>query len=135
MMRLVIAAFTAMALGAAVQGAAADDAKDSMVYELRTYTAAPGKFDELHKRFREHTMQLFEKHGIKNVAYFVPLDKPNTLVYIIGHKNRDAAAASWKAFRNDPEWQRVYKESQKNGTLVVKVESVYMTPTDYSPLK
>jgi predicted GIY-YIG superfamily endonuclease len=138
MMRLVIAAFTALMIGGVVRGAVADDTGGSagtMVYELRTYITYPGKLDDLHKRFRDHTMALFEKHGIKNIAYFVPRDKPNTLIYLIAHKSREAAAHSWAAFRKDPEWQRASKESERNGKIVQKVESVYMTPTDYSPLK
>jgi hypothetical protein len=138
MMRCVMVAVATMVLGVAVRCSAADNSGNSsgtMVYELRTYTTAPGKLDDLNKRFRDHTMQLFEKHGMKNIAYFVPLDKPDTLIYIIAHKSRQAAAASWKAFRSDPEWQQVAKESEKNGRIVLKVVSVYMTPTDYSPLK
>jgi hypothetical protein len=134
MMRCMTVVVATVVLVVAVSCRAADDGA-TMIYELRTYTAAPGKLDDLHKRFREHTMQLFEKHGIKNVAYFVPLDKPDTLVYVIAHKSREAAAASWKAFRSDPEWQRVAKESEKNGKIVLKVQSLYLTPTDYSPLK
>lgn len=136
MMRCMMIVIATMMLGVAVHCRAADDTSSgTMVYELRTYTTKPGKLDDLNKRFREHTMQLFEKHGMKNVAYFVPLDKPDTLVYIIAHKSRQAAAASWKAFRSDPEWQQVAKESEKNGKIVVKVVSEYLTPTDYSPLK
>jgi hypothetical protein len=108
---------------------------DTLVYELRTYTCNPGKLPDLHKRFRGHTMRLFEKHGIKNIAYWVPLDKPDTLIYIVAHKSRAAAEKSWKEFRDDPEWQAAYKESHKNGVLVKKVEHHYMSPTEYSPLK
>jgi hypothetical protein len=128
---------TAMVVGTGlsangVQPARADD---TMVYELRTYTAAPGKMPELQKRFRDHTTQLFEKHGMKNIGYWVPTDKPETLVYIVAHKSREAANKSWAAFMADPEWRSVYKESQKNGSLTTKVERVYMNPTDFSPLK
>jgi hypothetical protein len=80
-------------------------------------------------------MRLFEKHGIKNIAYWVPADKPDTLIYIVAHKSREAAEKSWTEFRNDPEWQKAYKESHKNGELVKKVEHHYMSPTDYSPMK
>ncbi len=105
------------------------------LYELRTYTAPEGKLDALNARFRNHTMQLFEKHGIKNIAYWTPTDKPNTLIYVIAHKDADAAKASWDAFRNDPEWKKVAEETQRDGKIVSKVESVYMTATDYSPMK
>ena len=114
----------------------AEDSKNaSLVYELRTYTANSGKMEELHKRFRDHTMKLFEKHGIKNIVYWTPADKPDTLVYVIAHKSREEAKKSWKEFLNDPEWQMVYKESHKNGPLVSKVESQFLNPTDYSPMK
>jgi hypothetical protein len=108
------------------------------VFELRTYTAPDGKLAELHARFRNHTTRLFEKHGMTNVAYWRPLDVPlsqNTLVYLLAYPNREAATKSWEAFRNDPEWQKVNKESQANGVIVSKVESVFLEPADYSPLK
>ena len=111
----------------------ADSKEDPMLYELRTYHTPEGKLDALNARFRNHTMTLFEKHGMKNIMYWTPVDKPNTLIYVIAHKDKAAADASWKAFRDDPEWQKVAEETQRDGKLVEKVESVYMTPTDYSP--
>ena len=106
-----------------------------MLYELRTYSTPEGKLDALNARFRNHTMQLFEKHGMKNIMYWTPVDQPNTLIYVIAHKDKDAAAASWKAFIADPEWKKVAEETQRDGKLVEKVESVYMMATDYSPIK
>ena len=108
------------------------------VYELRTYTAPEGKLSDLDKRFREHTMRIFRTHGMESVGYWHPQDPPdssNTLIYIISHKNRDAAKKSWADFSADPEWQKVSAESQVNGRIVSKVVSVFMDPTDYSPLK
>lgn len=111
--------------------------KDSvpMLYELRTYYTPEGKLEDLNARFRDHTMKLFEKHGMKNIIYWTPVDKPNTLIYVIAHKDKAAADASWAAFREDPEWKKVAEETQRNGKLVDKVDSVYLTPTDYSPHK
>ena len=106
------------------------------VYELRVYHTYEGKLDDLLRRFREHTMQLFEKHGIKNVAYWTPLDDPlkgKTLVYILAHPNRDAATANWKAFREDPEWVSVRDKSEANGKLVERVDSTFLALTDFSP--
>ena len=106
----------------------------SMVYELRTYTAADGKLDALESRFRDHTMNLFERHGMKNIAYWIPVDVPNTLMYVLAHQDRDAAKKSWRSFVNDQDWQRVFKASRAEGPLVVRIESVFMKATDYSPM-
>lgn len=115
-------------------GSESDDAHHN-VYELRTYTTHDGKLDDLHKRFADHTMALFEKHGMKNIGYWTPTDKENTLIYIISHESREAAEKSWQAFRDDPDWQKAYEESRQDGPIVEKVESVFMTNTDYSPMK
>jgi NIPSNAP len=107
----------------------------TIVYELRVYHANPGKLDDLLKRFREHTTKLFERHGLKNVAYWVPVDEPaksSTLIYILEHPSREAAAANWKAFGDDPEWKSVRDKSEENGKLVDHVDSTYMALTDFS---
>jgi len=107
-----------------------------MVYELRVYHAAPGKLGELLARFRDHTMKIFDRHGIKSVAYWTPVDAPqksNTLVYILEHPSREAATANWNAFREDPEWKSVKAKSEANGDLVEKVDSTYLALTDFSP--
>jgi len=114
---------------------AADDAR---VYELRIYTCNEGKLDALLARFRDHTCKLFEKHGIKNVGYWVPVDEENgsktTLIYVLEHKSRDAAKESFKAFGSDPEWQAARKASEEGGKILAKApESIFMTTTDYSP--
>jgi NIPSNAP len=114
------------------------DAKQSAatVYELRVYHAAPGKLEELLARFRDHTAKLFEKHGMKNVAYWTPVDEPekgNMLIYILQHANRDAATANWKSFQDDPDWKRVKEESEANGKLAEKIDSTFMALTDFSP--
>ena len=118
--------------------AAAAQRQDTRVFELRTYTTHEGRLDALNARFRNHTVKLFEKHGMTNVVYLTPIDPPqsqNTLVYLLAHKSREAAKASFDAFRNDPDWQKARKESEAAGPIVVKVDSVFLTPTDYSPMK
>jgi hypothetical protein len=105
------------------------------VYELRTYKTKEGKLDALNARFRDHTLRLFEKHGIESIGYWVPTDKEaskDTLIYVIKHKNREAAAASWKAFIADPEWKKAAAESGVGG-LAKRPDSVYIEATDYSP--
>jgi hypothetical protein len=106
------------------------------VYELRVYHAASGKLGELLARFREHTVKLFDRHGMKSVAYWTPQDEPeksNTLIYILHHPSREAATANWKSFQDDPEWKSVHEKSEANGKLVEKVDSTFMILTDFSP--
>jgi hypothetical protein len=112
-------------------------AKDSRCFELRTYYPAPGKFEALHARFRNHTNKLFVKHGMELVGYWVPTDqdKGEKLIYMLAHKSREAAKKSWDDFSNDPDWKKAKSESEANGKLVDKVEIVFLSATDYSPMK
>ena len=108
------------------------------VFELRTYTTLEGKLPALLARFRDHTTKLFEKHGMKNVGYWVAADAPksqNTLIYVLRHESREAAKKSWDAFRADPAWVKARTESEAGGKIVEKAESVYMTATDFSSMK
>ncbi|MGE0591663.1 MAG: NIPSNAP family protein [Vicinamibacterales bacterium] len=141
MRRIVTAAALVAAFGAgylARGGGSAEPvvfAQGSRVFELRTYTTAEGKLDLLHTRFRDHTLGFFERHGMTNVLYGRVLDAPrseNTLVYLLAYPDRDAARRSWEAFRADPDWATVVRES---GVGQVQVESLYFEPTDYSPMK
>lgn len=126
-------------LGNLVQPSSVLSAQSSgTVYEMRTYTSGPGKLSDLQARFRDHTVGLFERHGMKNIGYWVPTDAPqseNTLIYVLEYPSRDAATASWDAFRADPDWVEARAESERNGRLAINVESVFMTATDYSPIK
>ena len=107
---------------------------EKAVYEMRTYYASPGKLEALHDRFRNHTLKLFEKHGMINIGYWVPIENPeHKLVYFLRHASEEAAKASWAAFRADPVWKKVHADSEKDGKLVAKIESIYLTSTDYSP--
>jgi len=107
---------------------------ESRFFEMRTYYAAPGKLDDLLARFRDHTMALFERHGITNIGYWLPeTNSENALIYLLAYPSREAREKSWKEFGADPEWQSVAKASERNGRLVSKVESVYLEPTDFSP--
>jgi len=106
------------------------------VFELRVYHTSQGKLGELEARFRDHTIKIFERHGIKSVAYWTPLDEPdksNTLIYILQHPSREAASANWKSFQDDAEWKSVKEKSEANGKLVDKIDSTYMELTDFSP--
>ena len=122
----------------------ADDKKDSStgkerVFEMRTYYTYEGRLPALNKRFREHTCELFAKHGMELIGFWTPVDekdgKNDKLVYILAYPSKAAAEASWKAFRSDPVWIKAAAESEKDGKIVKKVESVYLNPTDYSAIK
>ncbi len=115
------------------------------VFEMRTYHTPEGKLADLHARFKNHTMALFAKHGMTNIAYWTPTDadkgSANTLIYILAHpgKDKEAGIKAFTAFRADPDWVKAKAESEKNGPLTLPgadgVKSVYMTPTDFSPLR
>jgi hypothetical protein len=107
-------------------------AKDSRCFELRTYTVREGSsIDLLHKRFRERTTALFKKHGMTIVGYWQPVAKRDTLIYMLAYKDGAARDAAWAAFGADPEWVKTRTEMQVN----VQVENVFMSATDYSPMK
>ena len=128
-----------LVLGASLSWVRAADApQPARVFEIRTYHTLPGRLDALHKRFREHTMKIFEKHGMANVAYWTFEDSPakeSTLIYVISHSSREQAKKNWDEFRNDPEWKAVAAASEADGKIVEKVESVFVDATDYSPMK
>lgn len=135
-MKWAVIAMFALGIGS-VATSHADEATQR-VFEIRTYTTAEGKLEDLHRRFREHTLKLFERHGMVNIAYWTPQDPKlasNTLIYVLAHKSRQAAADSWAAFSNDPEWKQVRAASEANGRIVTKVDSVFMQATDFSPMK
>ncbi len=114
--------------------AASLQGEDGRVFEMRTYYANEGKLEELLTRFRDHTVALFEKHGMENVGYFVPADNTdNKLIYFLAYPSREARQKSWKAFGSDPDWKAAFAASKVNGKLVAKVESQFLEFTDYSP--
>tara|TARA_B100000427_G_scaffold199876_1_gene166171 strand:+ start:135 stop:560 length:426 start_codon:yes stop_codon:yes gene_type:complete len=113
-------------------------AQDQKVFELRTYQATPGNLDNLHARFRDHTIRIFRKHGMEIVGFWSPTsedERDDILVYLLAHDSQEAADASWQAFGADPEWDRVAEESNRNGQILAGVERKYMVATDYSPMK
>ena len=109
-------------------------AADTRCYEMRIYYAAPGKLDALNTRFRDHTCKLFEKHGMVNIGYWLPVtNTENKLVYLLAYPSREAREKSWKEFMADPDWQTASKASEKDGKLVLKADSVFLAATDFSP--
>lgn len=127
-------AMAAAVVGILSLGTAQTGDHSDRVYEMRTYWAPEGRLDDLHARFREHTLKLFEKHGMTNVGYWIPVDnKENKLVYLLAYPSRQAATKAWDAFKADPDWQAVKKATEAKGPIVAKMESVFLKATDYSP--
>ena len=130
-----------MGLGWTAKTVKAEPDAPSLVYELRTYTTEPGRFPALNARFKDHTVKLFEKHGIKNVVYLTPVNADGTavdnkLVYLLAHKSQAAAKASFASFGQDPDWKAAREASEKDGKILLKPpESQFYVPTDYSPMK
>src|SRR5438034_7149723 len=138
LLSLVVVGAAAFAVGYSV----GQEKTGTRLYELRTYTTLPGRLPALNKRFAEHTLKLFEKHGMRNEMYFIPSERAvgqqatpveNTLIYLVSHDSREAADKSWKAFGADAEWKTARDASEADGKIVEKVERVWMTLTDYSP--
>lgn len=110
--------------------------QNNRIFEMRTYYSHPGRMNALDARFRDHTCKLFEKHGIQLVGFWKPKEKSEeVMVYILAYPSKEAADKSWKAFREDPVWIKAKEGSEKSGPIVKKVESVFMSPADYSPIK
>jgi NIPSNAP len=133
----VLSAGVLVALSTSAAVAARDDSQ--RVFELRTYYTNEGKLTDLNTRFRDHTCGLLKKHGAEVIGFWTPQDekddKGSRLIYLLAFPSREAARKTWKEFGEDPEWERVRTESHKNGVLVKKVESIFLDPTDYSPMK
>lgn len=132
-----LAALTASVSTAFALGVQVGQQRDSRVYELRTYTTNPGRLPALKKRFADHTLKLFERHGMRNAMYWTPTDstlRDNTLIYVISHDSREAADRNWKAFSADTMWQRVRTASEVDGAILAKPPArVFMQLTEFSP--
>ena len=136
MVKMIAIALCVLAAGMGGYAAGARETKADRFFELRTYTPSPGKMDALLARFRDHTFKLFEKHGMTNVGYWVSEGPEPKLIYVLAFPSKEARAASFKAFGADPDWQKVYADSQKDGVkLASKVESVFLTPADFSAIR
>ncbi len=108
-----------------------------MLYEYRVYETLPGMLPALHARFRDHTVKIFERHGIKNIGYWTSEvgDYTDRLIYIVAFENAGQREQAWNSFRNDPEWQKVRADSEADGLIVRRVFNTLLNPTDYSPLQ
>lgn len=108
-----------------------------MIYELREYQAPPGKLGSLNTRFKDHTMKLFARHGIKSIGYWTNGEDTNSdkLTYMIAFDSADSREASWTSFKADPEWKVIREETEKDGPIVESIKATLLRPTEYSPLQ
>jgi hypothetical protein len=138
MKRIILAVVAGIGLVGVGYAAGATMERADRFFEMRTYYTNPGKMSALHARFKDHTAKLFEKHGMTNIGYWSPTtgeNAENTMVYILAYPSKEAREKSWKAFVEDPDWKKAKADSEKDGVLVSKVVSVFMTPTEYSAIK
>ena len=113
-------------------------AQAKKIYELRTYTTAPSRLPALLNRFGGGEVDLFIKHGMSSMGYWIPDDEQlsqNTMVYMVAHENREAAAASWAAFGSDPAWHTMRDKSREDGPIVINVVTQFLNPTSFSPMQ
>ena len=136
---LLLGAFAAGSLLTArfmtVQQARADS---NRVYELRMYHTFPNRLTPLVTRFRNGEVKVFEKNHMNFMGAWVPQDAPNhenLFIYLLAHENREAAKKNWAGFGADPDWKTIRDTSEADGKIVEKVESTFMDPVDFSPLK
>ena len=108
-----------------------------MIYELRVYEVLPGRLPNLHARFADHTIKLFEKHGIKNIGYWVTDvgESNHELTYLVAFEDANQRIKAWDSFRKDPEWVKVFEDSHRDGLIVKNVRNQTLIPTPYSPLQ
>jgi hypothetical protein len=142
---IVVVVVAAFAAGFGVRGLTSPSvtvhaAAANRVFEIRTYVAPPGKLEALKTRFRDHTLKFFKQHNMESIGYFTPMDAPkkeDTLIYVLAHPSREEAAKNWAAFQADPGWVAARAESVKDGPLTIQggVTSVFVEPTDFSPMK
>jgi len=107
-------------------------------FEMRMYTANPGKMEALQKRFRDHANRLLTRHGMEILGHWTVESGEgagNTYVFILAYPSKEAREASWKAFMADPEWMKAKEESEKAGVLVGKVVQTFMVPLEYSAIQ
>jgi hypothetical protein len=118
-----------------VQQLATAQVKDTRLFELRIYYCHPGKLNDLKARFANHTTKIFEKHGMTNIGYWLPVNNTDSaLYYVLAYPGKEARDASWKAFGADPEWKQVSSKSEENGKIVAKVTSIFMNAEAISPI-
>ena len=108
-----------------------------MIYEQRVYSCLPGQLPRLLSRFEDHTISIWEKHGIRPVGFWTVLvgDGSNHLHYLLAWDSLADREKKWSAFVTDPAWQAVRIESEKPGQIVANISNMMLTPTTFSALK
>jgi hypothetical protein len=108
-----------------------------MIYQLRVFTDHPGRVDAHINRFREHTCQLLEKHGITVIGCWTTATDEHTdqVVFITAHESYEAMRAAQAAFAADPEQNAMVRDSEKDGPIIHHSDNWYLKPADFSPLQ
>ena len=108
-----------------------------MIHELRVYRCVPGKLPALLARFQNHTLKIWEKHGIRQAGFWTTLigESNQELIYLLAWESLADREAKWGAFATDPEWLAVRAETEKDGAIVANVANQFLAPTAFSAVK
>ncbi|WP_442578963.1 NIPSNAP family protein [Mesorhizobium sp. ASY16-5R] len=108
-----------------------------MIYELRIYECLPGRLPALLKRFNDHTLSLWDKHGIRQAGFFTTLvgESNQHLTYLLAWESLAERETKWTAFATDPVWLRVRDESERDGQIVANISNQLLAPTGFSSVK
>jgi hypothetical protein len=107
-----------------------------VIHELRIYEAFPGRLPDLHNRFQNYTLKIWEKHGIRQAGFWVAdIGTSNELIYLIEWESLAERDTKWNAFQADPEWHRQRAETEANGPIVQRVANSFLAPTSFSSVK
>lgn len=108
-----------------------------MIYEMRVYRCAPSRLPALLARFQNHTLKLWEKHGIRQAGFWTTLvgESNQELIYLLAWENLAEREAKWNAFQADPEWHAVRAESEKDGPIIANASNQLLVPTAFSAVK
>jgi NIPSNAP len=108
-----------------------------MIYEQRIYTCIPGKLPALLSRFENHTLKIWERHGIRPAGFWTVLigEGNHDLHYMLAWDSLADREKKWNAFQADPSWRKARDESEKDGPLIANIKSALLRPTLFSTVK
>jgi hypothetical protein len=108
-----------------------------MIYELRIYNCLPGRLPKLLERFNNHTLKLWDRHGIRQAGFWTTVIGPsnNDLTYLVAWESLAERESKWAKFMADPDWIAVRNDSEKDGPIIANIQSSFLAPTAFSSVR